>query len=178
MLSYAGIGSRDITEEESVIITQIAKYMNKHSYICYSGNAAGSDVSFQRGSDNNCVVFLPYKNFNINEYNPWKLAKACFDLGKGDDGDNAVDDFHPCPTALTWKSRPMICRNYYQVNGYDIYPQVTLVICCANTDVSGNVIGGTGQACRIAKHRHIPVINIRKDNWKIKIKQIIQKEDI
>ncbi len=61
----------------------------------------------------------------------------------------------------------MMARNWHQIVGYDSYPPVSFVVCCAN-ESNGEVIGGTGQACRIAKDFNIPIFNIRNgwDNQK------------
>lgn len=69
--------------------------------------------------------------------------------------------YHPSPANLTQGVRKIMARNYHQVMGIDDYPPVSFVICCANYDENG-VLGGTGQACRIAKDKGIPVYNLRE----------------
>jgi len=147
-------------------IKQIAKKLADHGLIVYSGNANGADISFQIGSEGKCVVMMSYKNFNIKSYNPRDDGNALdvYDVGNTKLGNKLTDEFHPCPEALNWKSRPFINRNAHQVLGYDRYPLVSFVICCANVDNNGNVIGGTGHACSIAKSMLIPIYNLRNEN--------------
>lgn len=163
MKSYAGIGTRDISDDEYDKIITIAKIMNKKDYILYSGNANGSDIAFQEGSNGKCVIMLPWNKFNIDEYD-YTFSRDYFDVGKTKNGLDSVDKFHPAPDKLSYGARSLMARNYHQIFGYKGYPRVDIVICCANIKF-GNVIGGTGQAVRIANHYKIPVINIRDKNW-------------
>lgn len=159
-LAYAGIGSRNITDEEKFIIYNIA-FQLKDNFIVYSGNANGSDITFQKGSIGNCVIYLPYKKFNINAYDAWNNSVDSIVCGDTKEGLKAAKEFHPAYDSLTYNTKPLMIRNFHQVNGIGFYPPVKFVICCADEDDNGNVIGGTGQAVRIAKSRNIPCINIR-----------------
>ena len=162
-ISYAGIGSRDITKTEEVQIKTIAKQMARENFILYSGNADGADIAFQIGSNSQCVLMLPWKKFNEDSYSTTGCIEA-FDLGDSKDGLWSVDKFHPNPSALSDGGRRMMARNYHQIHGNGRWPLVSFVICCSK-EVDGNVIGGTGQAVRIAKSLNIPVFNIRKKGW-------------
>ena len=75
MISYAGIGSRHITTKEKHIITKIADKLS-NSFILYSGNAEGSDITFQEGSQGQCVIMLPWKSFNENQFHGSYLDKC------------------------------------------------------------------------------------------------------
>lgn len=163
MLCYAGIGNRTITKIESELIIEIAKELASKEAIVYSGNAKGSDIAFQTGSNGKCVLMLPWKNFNAKEYDVSK-SLAFFDVGSTEEGNDSVDKFHPSPQRLSRDSKRLIARNYHQVSGYANYPEVAFVACCADETADGEVLGGTGQACRIAKHNGIPVFNLRKDS--------------
>lgn len=164
MRAYAGIGSRKTTAAEQSTIYKLSAQLSQ-KFIVYSGNANGSDVIFQRGSSGKCVVFLPYYKFNIDRYDAWKHSMDCYVVGDSEEGIKAANELHPAPHNLNWKSMPMMARNYHQIMGYDSYPAVQFVVCCASRDKNGDIIGGTGQACRIAIRENIPVINIRDDNW-------------
>lgn len=140
--------------------------MNKLNYVLYSGNANGSDVAFQEGSDGKCVIMLPWSGFNEDEYD-YEFSRDYFVIGDEKEGIESVDKYHPNPSALKRGAKALMARNYYQINGYRKYPRVSLVVCC--TDVKyGKVQGGTGQAVRIAEDLGIPIINIRADGWKDK----------
>lgn len=172
MKSYAGIGSRQITEDERTTIEKLSKMLSS-KFIVYSGNAEGSDIAFQTGSNGNCVLILPWKNFNRDKYDHSKSI-AKYDCGDTPEGNDSIDKFHPFPDKLSRGAKRMMCRNYHQIHGYDIYQRVSFVVACANTDNKGKIIGGTGQACRIAESLNIPIVNIRKEGWKEELTEIVR----
>ena len=177
MKSYAGIGSRNITNQEKEIIKKISSLLSKLHYLCYSGNADGSDIAFQENCSGQCVVFLPWDGFNKDkfDYDNKSLCKNYYVAGNSDAGLESVEKFHPNPSVLSRGGRSLMCRNYYQIMGwYYIYPRVDFVICCADEDINGNVLGGTGQATRIAKSLNIPIFNIRNKNWKDNFKTFLK----
>lgn len=176
MISYAGIGSRNITEVEEARIISIANILQLKGLTLYSGNANGSDIAFQKGSNGKCVIMLPWKGFNINEYDYNKNAIDHIIVNPRNkeqhkEAYESVSKFHPKPESLTQASESFMARNFYQVNGFGKYPKVSIVICCADpVNKKGNVKGGTGQAVRIALKWGIPVINLRDEGWFEKIK--------
>lgn len=157
MISYAGIGSRNITRQETLDIYEIADSL-RDKYVLYSGNADGADIAFQTGSNGNCILWLPWKNFNKNKY--WEPALNRI-AGSSKLAEESVDKYHPAPYNLSYGARKMIARNYHQIMGIREYPVVSFVICCADYDENG-IKGGTGQACRIAQKREIPIYNLRE----------------
>lgn len=171
MLSYAGIGTREITEKEQDLIIGISNKLSK-KFIVYSGNAEGSDIAFQLGSNKQCVLFLPWASFNIEKY-ALHDSLDWYDMGHSQVGLESIDKYHPNKN-LSRGAKMMMARNYHQVVGWEKYPIVSFVICCADEDDEGNILGGTGQACRIAKDLVIPVINIRKKGWSEKLNKSIQ----
>ena len=175
MKCYTGIGSRNITFKEEQSILRVSSGLKERGYIVYSGNADGSDITFQKGSDGQCVIYLPWKNFNKQNYNINKSIK--YFVPYSEDGELAIKKFHPCPKYILSK-RPLtnlMVRNYHQINGYEDFPITKFVICCATVDSNGDVIGGTGQAVKIALDMGIPVVNIRKKTWKKKLKRILDE---
>jgi hypothetical protein len=172
IIAYAGIGSRKISLEEKEYIINLSKKLMNLRYVVYSGNAEGSDIAFQTGSSGKCVLLLPWKNFNIGNFNGPCLDKI--DCGKTKDGIESIERFHPRPKSLSFGGRCMMSRNWHQIVGYGNYPEVKFVVCCANRDEHGNIIGGTGQACRIAKSKNIPVFNIRDDFFEETFNEFIE----
>jgi hypothetical protein len=182
MIAYAGIGSRKITEQEEQLIHKIAGKLSDAGFILYSGNAEGSDIAFQTGSKGKCVLLLPWKNFNRDKY-ALDNCIARIDVGKTDEGKASIAKYHPSPKSLTFGGQCMMSRNYHQIMGinevYSVspnyskdkeiitqsFPPVSFVICCAIRDENGNIVGGTGQACRIAADIGVPVFNIRDPEW-------------
>lgn len=160
MKAFAGIGSRNITEQEKLKIAEICEFLNELDYVCYSGNATGSDITFQQNV-NECVVFLPWNHFNFEEFN-CNLRDNVIDclVPKSVESLLSITRFHPNPLALSPAAKSLMIRNYFQIMGYEKYPAVDFVICCAD-EIKGNIQGGTGQACRISKSMDIPVFNLR-----------------
>lgn len=169
MRTYAGIGSRDITEEERQVIKELAQKLRK-KYVCLTGNADGADAAFRDGADGLCVLILPWKNFN--KAKDHKVLDI-FVLGDGKEGLEAIQEFHPVPHKLSHGAKACIARNFYQIAGYDKYPEVSFVVCCSNSDGQGGVWGGTGHAVRIAKDRNIPFFNIREEGWRGKLNEFL-----
>jgi hypothetical protein len=178
MRCYAGIGSREISDDERTEIIRVASALGSDGWVCYSGNTAGADVAFQLGSAGRCVIFLPWLGFNFSVYNAAHHSLALFVAGQSKRGLRAISQYHPAPHVLTASARMLMARNYHQVMGYETTPQswprVEFILCCA-TVVDDQVQGGTGQACRIAIDQKIPIINIRYPGWKEKLEIVIAK---
>jgi hypothetical protein len=172
MLAYAGIGSRTISEEEKISISKISEKLHK-KFILYSGNCEGADVEFQKSSNKNCVLFLPWKSFNIEQY-PLYDCLHWYDMGHSEDGNKSIEKYHPNPKALTKGGRLLMSRNYHQIYGYDKYPIVSFVVFCADEDRNGNVSGGTSFAVKIARDLSIPTCNIRQKGWQNKLSDIVK----
>ncbi len=177
-LCYAGIGSRTISELEKAIIHEVSKTLAHDGWICYSGNADGADIAFQRGSGGKCVVFLPWLGYNISVYNAPNHSLALFALGQSRKGTAAIGQYHPNPSALQASGKMMMARNYHQVMGHTTetqeWPRAKFVLCCA-TVIDDQVQGGTGQACRIAIDKKIPIINVRYPGWREKLEIVLAK---
>lgn len=173
MISYAGIGSRDITDQEQKLIHNIAKTLVKKEFIVYSGNADGADISFQKGSGGQCVIMLPWSRFNQDHYDPNKSLNY-YVCGNSIDGCKSIDIFHPNPKALSSGARALMARNWHQIAGFGKYPKVSFVIVCADRDMFDNIKGGSGQACRIAKEFGIPIFNIRDPEWKPQLLKFVK----
>lgn len=176
MITYAGIGSRTITPRETAIIKKVAFELSKKDFILFSGNAVGSDIAFQIGSQGKCVLFLPKQNYNNHQYNV-NNSLDHYDLGDSELGKKAIS-LHPNKNSLGKYDIQYMCRNYHQVAGYAKYPPASLVICCATYTIVENkmqVSGGTGQAVRIANSKNIPIINIRDPDWLPKLKTLVKE---
>jgi len=174
MKTFAGIGSRNISKKEENDITYIGRKLWSYEYILFSGNATGSDITFEMASNGRCVLMLPYNNFNNKFYNISNSLDS-FVLGDSPEGIKVAKELHPLHDKLDEFSLKYHARNYHQVFGYDIYPKVDFVICCADRYSSGNIKGGTGMAARIAKKNNIKLINIRDPDWKNSFDELIEQ---
>jgi hypothetical protein len=169
---YAGIGTREITPDEHETIIDLAGVMASKDFIVYSGNAPGSDITFQEGSNGQCVIFLPWNGFNQEMYN-YRNSLAHYVVGDSKDGLESTRKYHPNYYILSRGAKALMNRNHHQVFGYDIYPKVDFIVCCADPARNNHVKGGTGQAVRIALDNNIPVINLRKDGWRQDLSNLI-----
>lgn len=148
MKSYAGIGSREISDLERELIKKIAGIMHEKGYLLYSGGAPGSDIAFESGCNGYGVSFRPWTGFGEN-------SEAVQVIHHSKDSHESVSNFHPAPDALSPAARKLMSRNYHQIHGIEPYfPKVDLVICCAN-EKKGAVQGGDGagrQNCTICRN--------------------------
>jgi hypothetical protein len=164
--SYAGIGSRDISDVESRLLTRIANYMSESGYVLYSGNADGSDIAFQRGCNGLGVAFLPWIGFNKE-----LESKVLYSIKSTQDAYDSVKKYHPAPEKLGTGGTALMARNYHQIHGIGELPLVDVVIYCAS-EGNGVVSGGTAQAVRIARDLGIPTINVRSKSFEGKIREL------
>ena len=155
---YAGIGSRDITDKEASLILAISSKLSER-YTVYSGNAQGADITFQKGSEGKCIIYLPWSGFNKEEYDPLRSI-AHFDVGNTDIGREYAAKYHPCYGQLKEGAKRLMCRNTHQVLGFKDYPRAEFIVFCAN-ETGGVVQGGTAQAVRIARDIGVLTFNIR-----------------
>jgi hypothetical protein len=160
MIAYAGIGSRRLNTNEEQKISVIAQKLSR-KFVVYSGNAEGADITFQKGSQGKCVVFLPWLDFNSKVYD-LKNTLAYYDVGNTFIGNKYAKEFHPSYSKLSQGGQKLMCRNTHQILGYKDYPRVSFVVYCAN-EVGGEVEGGTAQAVKIARSLGIPTFNIRNN---------------
>jgi hypothetical protein len=178
MICYAGIGSREITEEEARKILLISSKLSKR-FTVYSGNADGSDITFQRGSGGKCVIYLPWVDFNKNEYDP-KHSIAYFDVGSTSIGQEYAKKYHPVYSKLSRGGKALMCRNTHQILGYKEFPRVSFVVYCA-TEIDSQPQGGTRQAVSIARDIGVPTFNIRNneiEKLSNYLKELFMKEDV
>lgn len=187
-MRYAGVGSRNITNEEFKRCSTIATYLCHRGHGLNSGHADGSDIAFEIGSHAACIeglykcgddIFLPYKGFNkkmnidrlveqdryvvpeFNEEVERIVTKVVPYL------DKLKYDKKTGELSFTWKA---FLRNAYQVLGRDLNVPVDFLLCCSDWDNNGGVKGGTRVAYDLAKLHDIPCFNIRYEDEYTKFK--------
>lgn len=153
---YAGIGSRDSPPRIIELMTDIGEYLAKKGYILRSGGADGADTAFEKGCDaarGKKEIYLPWRSFNNNLSPLCSVTPAAMDL---------AELYHPAYEKLSHSSKLLMARNGFQVLGRDLQTPVRFIVCYT---LDAQVIGGTGQALRIAMDRKIPILNLgdRKD---------------
>lgn len=152
-LIITGIGSRETPLDilqEMIIFGQWAMTFN---HIIRSGHAPGADWAFEQGSQNRCIVYLPWENFSLNlESNSTKIV-----VPYEDKYSQFTDKYHPAPGRLSNAARKLMNRNACQILGINLTNKSNVVICYTK---DGKASGGTGQAIRIAQAYNIPVFNM------------------
>jgi len=156
MQSYAGIGARKTPTKIKKMMINLGMVYGHLGYKLNTGGAAGADESFEKGhkamAPDNLEVFLPWNGFNNRDD-----SDPCNTIGVSTEALLLARKYHPAWDKLSEGARKMMARNAYQLLGSDLNKPVDLVICWTP---QGKIIGGTGQALRMAKDLKIPVANL------------------
>ena len=156
MVKYAGIGSRETTDEALNTMHQIAKELSSRGWMLRSGNADGADKAFQNGNDGVAEIFLPWDGYN-------SLSRSCSGVKVGTDlstyvqAERIASMSHPAWDRCSQGARKLHTRNVFIVLGATLTEPVDCVICWTK---DGTASGGTGQAIRLAEFLKIPVFNL------------------
>ena len=156
MTSYAGIGARATPQEVLSSIRKAAKFLARKDVILRTGGAKGADTAFYEGwsevsTKPSVEVFIPYEGFNKFTSN----SKTVFGP-PSKEARQIARNYHPNWGVLGDRGRDFMARNVYQVLGRDLVSPCNFVLCYTH---NGKVVGGTGQALRIAADHNIPVFN-------------------
>lgn len=160
MKHYAGIGSRETPKDIRKVITSLASKLEEKGWTLRSGGANGADAAFESGvkDPENMEIFLPETTFNgRSATNPGYISIMM--LEAYEDAMNTVSKYHPATHKLSPFAKRLMARNSMQVLGQDLKTPSNMVICWTP---NGEVVGGTGQALRIAKDYDIPIFNLGK----------------
>lgn len=165
--TFAGIGTREATAEEQNLLSDAALMLCRtHGGWCYSGNAPGSDIACMVGAGRWTTAWLPWDRFNYGDYHAEKECGDVVIAGDGPNGRKIASETHPAWGRLRDSVRRLIVRDVYQVIGDKTHPKVSFVLCCATPKGPDDVQGGTGQAVRVANRFNIPVVNVRRRDWR------------
>lgn len=160
---YCGIGSRDTPHAVLEQMMGIAYILKEMEYVLRSGHADGADLAFEKGSDGQNQIWLPWSGFNYKSPQSQGLVRT----GHYVPAENWVaskiaEANHPKWDACSPAARKMHTRNVYQVLGPGLgvinQDTVSRFVLCWTKD--GKASGGTGQAIRIAEACKIPVFNL------------------
>lgn len=135
---YAGIGSRQTPPDVLAHMEATAGVLDTCGYTLRSGGAAGADRAFEAG------VRSGRKEIFVAEHG---IHRAALKLAA---------QFHPAWEKCTAYARLLHARNCLVILGRDLDDPVRFVICWTP---GGQLVGGTAQAIRVARHHGIPVHN-------------------
>lgn len=136
-LKYAGIGARATPESVLKVMTLLAKHYAMAGTLLRSGGAAGADRAYELGAGDLKEIYT------VNDVTEAALA--------------TVDIYHPNPSALKPYVRKLHARNALIILGPNLDDPVDYVSCWTP---NGAIVGGTGQALRIAEDFKIPIYNL------------------
>ncbi len=162
---FCGIGSRETPKEILDEMTKFGKWVKSEKHFLRSGHAPGADWAFEQGSQDRCIVYLPWDNFcSENESLAHKIV-----IIKQKDYDLITNTYHPSFSHLSSTVRKLMNRNACQVLGLNLNSYSNLVICWTK---DGGPTGGTGQAMRIAESYKIPIFNMYFEKYNTKEKLV------
>ena len=149
-LTYAGIGARSTPADVLAQMTSAAQYLASHSCVLRSGGANGADSAFETGVVNSNLkeIYLPWRGFNNNRSHLHNVCSGAMRI---------AESFHPNWSALSQGARKLMGRNTYQMLGPTLDNPSDFILCWTP---NGNIVGGTGQAIRMAQEYDIPVFNM------------------
>ena len=154
-MHYTGIGSRQTPDEILKEMTNLARNLELSGFILRSGGADGADSAFEAGvtEEDHKEIYLPWKGFNGSKSSRYDVSQAALKM---------AEHYHPAWDRCSQAARKFHARNCYQILGNDLHTPSKFVLCWTP---DGKIVGGTGQAIRIALDLEIPVFNMGEDSW-------------
>jgi hypothetical protein len=152
---YAGVGSRSTPEPVLRVMQNLAKGLAVRGFVLRSGAAQGADQAFERGCDlvqGKKEIFLPWDGFEKHRVGG---SNHLFMPG----AEVVAAQYHPNYHTLTQGAQKLMARNSHQILGLSLGDPVAFVLFWAE-ERQGQVMGGTGQAVRIARAHNIPCFNL------------------
>lgn len=171
MFYYTGVGSRDITEEEAEIIFGLAYHLAAIGGRLRSGNAPGSDLTFEEGhwaafADSLTTyipqIFIPWRGFRHGDFPHQDRYMSQDNLGyEWSNAANLISEIHPAWNFLKRGAKALHTRNAFQPLGTYLKRPSKFLLACSDTDKHGIPKGGTRTAWVLAQRYDIPCFNIR-----------------
>jgi hypothetical protein len=170
---YAGIGSRETPKHIQTIMRHIGSYLSTKNWTLRSGAASGADQAFETGVDRvngTKEIYLPWRNYNhnISAFNPTMYPFSDEEIAFTARHHPAWDKCSPAAKILHQRNT-RIMLGMEALHGLEVIA-VGFVICWTN---EGKMIGGTGQALRIANTLGIPIINLGSANNTNELEKLI-----
>jgi hypothetical protein len=154
--TYTGIGARKTPAKIQKMMLELGLLYGYLGYTLRSGGAEGADTQFEAGhramAPNNAEIFLPWDGFNKRS-----VKDPCNTIGVSMEAYTLARKYHPAWDKLSQGAKKMMARNAYQLLGPDLNKPTELVICWTP---GAKIIGGTGQALRMAKDYNITIANL------------------
>lgn len=166
---YAGIGARNTPTNIASMMKIIGMCFAIKGYTLNTGAAKGADQAFAEGAisvGGKVNLFLPWPTYEKDWWSKFAKVNIFVFNQKNKKAIDSVFQYHPAAGNLSRSVIALHARNYLIVR------PSKLVICYTK---NGDIIGGTGQAMRIALARKIETLNLGKTEHRKKIHQMIKK---
>ena len=151
--TIAGVGSRTTPLEMLEEVEMVGEWCRANKVTVRSGHAHGFDYTIEHGAQELCVAYLPWRYFNDDLISKATLVVPDFTS----EAMTLAEHYHPAWNKLNSAVKQLIARDGFQVLGSDLKTPVNAVVCWTP---GAKVVGGTGQALRIAKDYSIPILNM------------------
>lgn len=160
---YAGIGSRQLTQDEWNFCYHAGLWLAEQGWTLRTGACKGADQAFAEGAiagGGPVVLCLPWPSYEFKWVEPMLgrgATRKVLMFPEYDDAHKAyyasVDEFHPAPHRLSDTVRKLHARNAM------ILDEGSFVLAWPKVGARGG-LGGTGQGIRIAQAAQVPVIRL------------------
>ena len=147
---YTGIGSRNCPQEILDYFSFLGGKLEGIGYTLRSGGAGGADLAFEKNILEKKHIFLPWKGFNDSTSDLYHICDKALALAENN---------HPAWDRCSRGARSLHARNGYQILGKELDNPSKFLLCWTP---NGEVIGGTGQALRLAQKHGIKIFNFGK----------------
>lgn len=182
--SYAGVGSRKITSNQSLMVSRASFALALMGYKANTGRAIGTDlsvefgviaaVSYLRQLDPSIKLsdylscYLPWDGFNGKRVSDGYIVPA---------GNRHIEyskSFHPDWSALKNSGKLLMGRNACQVLEENLSSPVSFLLGLTpdgaiSAKETTHKTGGTGQAIRIADANSVPIFNLMRPDHQARI---------
>lgn len=168
MARIAGIGSRDLFDEQLEICEKLGQWIVHCGHELHSGGARGADQNFAQGGNHvdptKVFIHLPWLSYERDAIvlgNHVDIM-ASMNFPEQQTYEEYAQAHHPAWNRLTNGGKLLHARNGRILfpNGYPGQP-VDLVIAWPSASLGG---GGTGQGIRMASAARIPLVDLTKLN--------------
>jgi hypothetical protein len=171
MHTYAGIGSRDTPPGILHLMEEVAFYKAMDGWFLNSGGAKGADSAFERG-----VLRANYYAdiYCFKDYTPAPRVLH-FNSESFPNFEQALElasSFHPAWDRCSDYAKKLHARNAYIILSNSLENPVDVVYCWTP---GGGIVGGTGQALRMARHYEIEVFNFANLKDRIALEKYIEE---
>jgi hypothetical protein len=165
---YAGVGTRATPSRVLFGIEAAARRLARGGWTMRTGMSPGADQAFYRGAirgRGHVELFLPWPTFEAQARLRSEGPLVYVLPEPAEEAYALAARFDPSWETLDSAGRRLRARDCHQVLGRDLASPVRLIVCWTpdgNLDGTGRLVGGTGQALRIARHYRVEVLNLAR----------------